>query len=180
MIRRSGFAIVLSRTRRAREPNGYTYFLGPARRGGSKYGSDLISYNGFRLFRKKERALQLVLKDREAFRKEFPFIRVVKVQLQIAEGRHEWELLRKFGSYIVASGNDLSDTMLDGSAWADGKRVDTAHDSWAPFANNGARPFKSFRRLVGEVGLGTIPEMIRQSGGPVFLIGIKIKWRIKQ
>ncbi len=101
--------------------------------------------------------------------------------MHIAENRDEREMLRSFGSYILAYGENLNDTALYGKPWVDGVRVHTAHDSWAHFTVNGARPFTSFRSLVGESSLGTISEIIRQGGGgQVFLIGIKIHWRVKQ
>ncbi|MCR4274932.1 MAG: hypothetical protein NUW02_02705 [Candidatus Campbellbacteria bacterium] len=170
----------MSKKRNPRTPNGLAVFFGPSVSDGVEFLSENITSNGFMLFEEETTARRAVAERKEHFGKEFPTVRLVGMELHIAESRGEWKELRSFGSYVVAYGESFRECRLHGTPCVNGERVGSAHDSWASFNQNGCRPFTSFRCLIGEVGLGTIPELLRQGdGGGVFLIGIKILWHIQ-
>ncbi len=175
MLTRVGYVIVAFRGSNPRKPGEGAGLFGPvtSNLGGGHWEN--LQTNGANPFAKISEATGVQKRFRHTLNTQ---ARVVPVQMRIADNREDVENLRRYGSYVVSMETDFDGyTVFYGRAWVRGKRVDQAHDSWAPFSANGFSPFRDYQTVIGERGLGVMSELSRQAQTRTKLIGMCLDWR---
>ncbi len=179
MREESGYAIIMYRGGDPQKPGSAVGLFGPkTSTGGSKtLSSENLRTNGVKLFSNYDKLWNSYLQRRKHFAHERFACSNVWLNLKIAESKEEFLQLRDQGPYVVALG-EWKELILYGNSMKNGERVPEAHDSWAPFPNNGFAMFEDFGEVIGEKGLGILSEISRQADGRVRLVSIQIKWKL--
>ncbi|OHB01792.1 MAG: hypothetical protein A3F53_00610 [Candidatus Zambryskibacteria bacterium RIFCSPHIGHO2_12_FULL_48_10] len=175
IITRKGWVVVMLAQPDPKRLHYYGGLFGPVTSAEVGGLSENLSSNGLEPFGVKTPALEASSERRKGYRREGYRVCVADIELRIAETYKDWEDLRGFGSYIAALGSNPHRIELYGTAWAGREKVLVSHDSWAPFYQNGFRPFTDLGVMVGEKGLGVLSELARQAMERVRLVGLRLK-----
>jgi len=142
-------------------------------RGSRKEGLGLreISENGLEMFSSPEK-----IEESLAETPENPIFttRIIRTEILIPESREEWNNISRIGSCVVMVGAMEDCFNLYGPSVVDGKRVPSAHDSWAPFYANGLTPFTDIEKVICHGGV--VDELVRQTTTRAIPIGIWLEW----